>query len=278
MRTQFSTPSNLTRELAILAQQVLVWLPTILACRASSAELREHCRGLRHRLVIVRRIHKPAWAAFALAAGREGFTLWNGDRMESAHQAVATIADRLYRLLGGRRIARGTSGQDAPAQLLRLELQLRQLTGSLLPGFDIFKPAMPLSIFQALAWELRQAHAEVREASTSAAQPSKPAAPHAVQITPGTEWDRLGPERRRIFHRFSCLRKDVAAAKEILGKVPSKAEEGHLQTLVQLGFLRKPGGKSGKDRRGYCLGRPPEGFKELHIGDADRVLVSPVSL
>lgn len=265
MQTSFTRVASMTHELATITQRALEWLPSVLAGRGSSAELRDHCHLVRRHMARVRRNHKEAWECFALLAGKEGFSLWNGDRTDSAHQAVATIAHRIYQLLGGRSVVR-PDGPMAPAQLLRLQLHLHRSVQTLLPGFDLTHPTMPKGLFQALAWENHSARDAIGPLPLIV--PPKPRSLHQeVLLAHHSEWEAIGPERQAIFRDFHSLHKPEASAKEILGHRPSKSEQYHLQQLVKRGHLRKPKGR-GKNRRGYCLGRVPTGFPEQPRTDA----------
>lgn len=260
MQPNLTTIALLTRELSLTIQDVLAWLPTIPARRATSAELATHCRRLRHQLARVRRHHKPAWELFAVAAGRDGFRLWDGDRTESAHQAVATLGQRLYQLLGGRAVARGGSGAAARAQLLRLELHLPRLASAALPGFDLGNPSLPLGLFQALAWELRTAAPAIEPVTTRGADESATKLGPGPEVVPESEWEQLGQDRQGIFDRLYQLNQKQASAKEILGSQPSKGQQSQLQKLVKMGFFRKPGKQGQRGIRGYAIGRVPQGY------------------
>jgi hypothetical protein len=250
----------LTYELALLAQRVLAWIPDIQARRATSGQLEDYCRRLRHGLALVLPHHKSAWGVFARNAGKDGFPLWNGDRVESAHQAVVTIAFWLYRLLGGRGVARGENTWLAPSRLLRLQLHLRRFVDTLFPGLDLTKPAMPVNTFHALKWELRDSE----NTSLSGMAPASAGAPVPDQLVYNSEWERLALGPRGAFRKFFRLGVSVASAKEIFGnlaKPPTSTEQGYLANLVALGYLKKPEGQA-KHGRGYCLGRVPQGFPD----------------
>jgi hypothetical protein len=216
-------------------------------------------------LAQVRRHHKPAWAAFATAAGRDGFPWWNGDRLASAHQTVATIASRLYQLLGGRQVARCGDGPIAVVHLLRLEFQLPRFLVAL-PGLDIEQPGMPLGIFHSLESELLVAQAAAQSAGGDE-RCVAPASPRE-ETAPKTEWERLAPERQALLQRFLDLNVSVASAKEILGHAPTKTEQGRLRFLVKAGYLAKSCSASERDRRGYCEGRLPTGFPKQKRSNA----------
>lgn len=262
MAPDLSRVSSLTRELALLCQKVLAWLPLLAKRRSTAEQVVDYCNALRRHLLLLRRHRRSAWEErFAEVAGREGFTIWDGDTLESAHQAVIIIAARLLQLLGGRRVAQDRHGPCTAAHVLRLQTLLNQLVPLALPGLELSDPVLPRGILHALAWELRAAEAQTRSiAAIPSPQPDNAAPAEAQEIKPNSEWERLGPECREVFSRFMLLGKEQAAAKEIIGHAPAKTEQGRLQKLVHLGYLRKPGGESGKSRRGYCLGRTPEGY------------------
>jgi hypothetical protein len=255
-----TTIATLTHALAKTIRDVLAWLPTIPNRRATPRQLTTYCQSLRHRLAHLRRHHKAAWERFAEVAGREGFLVWDGDRTESAHQAVATLGQWLYKLLGGRAVARGSSGAIAPARLLRLELGLPGLANVALPGFHTSSPSLPPGLFQALAWELRAAVAATEATPAWGVTETAPRPETRQGLDPVTEWEKLGPQRQEMFRSLHKLRKSQASAKEILGHAPSKGEQTHLGQLVEMGIFGKPGGKQGRGKKGYTIRRVPVGY------------------